>query len=605
MGHVIEFSCPPPDSGVRPTPWPSCLTKRSELSLGITALLQKGAIQEVPPLEVGLGFYSRIFLVPKLTGGFRLVLDLKALNKWVVRIPFRMETLQRVIPLVLPGHYMCTLDLQDAYYHVPIHPQSRRFLRFCVQGRHFQFLVLPFGLRSAPRVFTKVVAPVVAVLHLRGLLVYPYLDDWLIHAPSQSLLLEAQGVVCSVLRDHGFLLNLPKCQLSPSQDLVFIGARFRTDLGRVFLPVPRILTLVSLARRFLQGDSFPVRLWLRLLGLMAATVFTVAWARFHLHPLWLYLLSRWNPVSLELDVLLPVSPSVLPALLWWSVSEHLSQGLPLQPSPPVTLTTDASSFGWGATLGSLSLQGRWSLPESRRSSNWRELSAVFRAVMGFRVHLLSRHVLVRSDNTVTVAYLNRQGGVRSSSLNAVVIPLFCWAEGHLLSLSAVHIRGVDNGLADALSRCFPASLELSLTPVAFRLVCRRFGLPFLDLFASRLNAQLPRFCSRGPQEGCWGVDALSIPWPSRLLYAFPPLALIPRFLARMCREDRVVVVVLPFWPRRSWFPTLRLLAVQGPWFLPLSPSPLRSAPSLPLRRLRLSVWKLRGKVGVGEVSLNI
>ena len=227
--------------------------------------------------------------------------------------------------------------------------------------------------------------------------------------------------------------------------------------------------------------------------------------------------------------------------------------------------------------------------------------AVLRAVMHFQESLKGLSLLVRSDNLVTVSYINHQGGIRSQSLNSVARDLFQWAELSLISLRAVHIKGVDNVVADSLSRFFPSFQEMQLTRVIFQAICRRFGRPWVDLFASPHNAQLRRFCARTSHPGAWGVDALSIQWPCRLLYAFPPVPLIPRLLSRLLVEDRLMIVVVPFWPRRSWFPLLRALAVQDPWILPRFPSPIQSPMVLPSRGILLSVWKLKGGGGRVEV----
>ena len=83
---------------------------------------------------------------------------------------------------------MITLDLKDAYLHVPISPKHQKFLRFAVQTRqgvrHWQFKALPFGLAARPRIFTKVLAEVVSFLHLQGIALIPYLDDMLIFSPA-------------------------------------------------------------------------------------------------------------------------------------------------------------------------------------------------------------------------------------------------------------------------------------------------------------------------------------------------------------------------------------------------------------------------------------
>lgn len=95
-----------------------------------------------------------------------------------------MVTLHEILHLLNHSDFLASLDLEDAYFHIPIHPKHRKFLRFCVAGTHYQFKVLPLGLQSAPRVFTKCLAPVAAFLWLRGVQIFPYLDDWLVKASS-------------------------------------------------------------------------------------------------------------------------------------------------------------------------------------------------------------------------------------------------------------------------------------------------------------------------------------------------------------------------------------------------------------------------------------
>ncbi|KAJ1101769.1 hypothetical protein NDU88_006833 [Pleurodeles waltl] len=84
--------------------------------------------------------------------------------------------------------WMVSVDLQDVYFHIPILKSNRKYLRFVVGSQHYQFAVLPFGLTSAPRVFTKVMV-VAAHLRRKGIAVFPYLDDWLIKAKSPELVL--------------------------------------------------------------------------------------------------------------------------------------------------------------------------------------------------------------------------------------------------------------------------------------------------------------------------------------------------------------------------------------------------------------------------------
>ena len=79
---------------------------------------------------------------------------------------------------------MTKLDMGDAYYSVCVDKQSRRYLQFIFEGILYQFKVLVFGLSTEPRIFTKVMKPVVAFIRAKGILIIIYLDDILLAAPT-------------------------------------------------------------------------------------------------------------------------------------------------------------------------------------------------------------------------------------------------------------------------------------------------------------------------------------------------------------------------------------------------------------------------------------
>ena len=97
------------------------------------------------------GFYSRIFLVKKKTGRFRLIIDLSSLNKMMKVDHFQMETAASIRRAIPPGAWAVSIDLMDAY----LHPASRKYLRFFLEGTVYQFRALPFGISTAPFVFTN------------------------------------------------------------------------------------------------------------------------------------------------------------------------------------------------------------------------------------------------------------------------------------------------------------------------------------------------------------------------------------------------------------------------------------------------------------------
>ena len=93
-------------------------------------------------------------------------INLRPLNEYIRVRPFKMETLRSVICFVKLGNWLASIDLKDAYLHIPICPSHHKYLRFAFQGDCYQFGVLQFGLNTASMVWTKVLAPIMEILHL-------------------------------------------------------------------------------------------------------------------------------------------------------------------------------------------------------------------------------------------------------------------------------------------------------------------------------------------------------------------------------------------------------------------------------------------------------
>jgi hypothetical protein len=114
-----------------------------------------------------------------------------------------------------------TLDLRDAYLHIPMFPPHRKYLRFCVQGVHYQFRAMPFGITVAPRVFTKLMAAVGGHLRSQQIHIFMYLDDWLVKNQIRELLLHQLNQTIQLLVDLGLIINLDKCHLVHSQIITY------------------------------------------------------------------------------------------------------------------------------------------------------------------------------------------------------------------------------------------------------------------------------------------------------------------------------------------------------------------------------------------------
>ena len=145
----------------------------------IEKLLNKRAVERVQNPGTP-GFYSRIFLVPKKNGKLRLIIDLSLLNRYIKKQSFKMETVKSVRQAMRLNDWAVSIDLTDAYLHVPIHHQSRKYLRFVHEDQVYHFTALPFGMSLSPLIFSKLMDVIAAFLRQCDISVFLYLDDWLI-----------------------------------------------------------------------------------------------------------------------------------------------------------------------------------------------------------------------------------------------------------------------------------------------------------------------------------------------------------------------------------------------------------------------------------------
>ena len=276
-------------------------------------LLRKGAVEPAPQ---SLGFYSRLFLVKKASGSWRPIIDLSTLNGFITSSRFHMETPRSVLNSIRPGDWMISLDLQDAYLQVPVHHDSRRYLRFVVDGKTFQFRVLCFGLTTAPQVFTRIMAPVSAILHRHRVRMLRYLDDWLILASSKIACIQLRDRLLSVCTELCIQVNLTKSSLVPSQSLVYLGMEIHS-LPFIARPTPaRANNQIRLIEEFLSTSSPPASFWRRLLGHLSSLILLVSGGMIRMRLLQLCLKDQWDFLDDQFQV--SWSPLCREDLLWWS-----------------------------------------------------------------------------------------------------------------------------------------------------------------------------------------------------------------------------------------------------------------------------------------------
>ena len=197
------------------------------------------------------------------------------------------------------------------------------------------------------------------------------------------------------------------------------------------------------------------------------------------------------------------------------------------------------------------------------------------------------HVRLMMDNTTAVACVNKMGTSHSELCNSVTKSIWDFCTERNIWISAAYIPGKANVEADEESRRInhDAEWKINSDMLLKALLCLK-AKPDIDLFASRINFQFPKYMAYRPDPAAIAIDAFSVSWADRDFYAFPPFCIISRVLHKIIRDRAKGVLVVPNWASQCWYPRLARMLTQPPVLLPPGKN-LVSLPAQPARKHRL------------------
>ena len=576
-GYKLEFESLP-SLQCNPDPFYLPLSKDQQeiLDIEMEKFLEGHVIEPVPDIN-SPGFYSPLFLRPKTDKGWRIIINLSSLNRHLVYHRFRMETLTTVRQGLKKGDYAFSLDLSSAYSHVPVHAHSRKYLRFFWRNKAYQFRNLPFGLSPAPYVFSLIVSQVAKFFHSRSILSHFYLDDLQFFAHSRAVLLANKPTIIFVVQILGWLINFDKSDLDISQSNIYIGGDFQLAEGIVKPTPKRWNKIQDQIPKFCSLQQATAGRWASVLGTLTSTQDLTFLGRLQLRTLQYHLNQHWTDRN-DTSILIPISEECREALKWWLIEENVMTGVPLQPPvAEVTLYSDSSLTGFGSTLNDKQFSGTWSPAESKMHINYLEMLCVYLSLQHFQNDLIGKSVMVASDNSTVVAFINKSSGTRSKQLHDLTFTMLSYCFQNKITLRARHIPGRLNILADGLSRDGKViQTEWTLNTSVFQGVCLTWQVPNIDLFATCYNHKVPTYFSPIPDPQAAGVDSLAQDWSGVLGYAFPPPSIIQLVLNKVQETPHCqIILIVPKWERKNWFAHLLNLLIDVPRQLPQYPNLLK------------------------------
>lgn len=196
---------------------------------------------------------------------------------------------------------------------------------------------------------------------------------------------------------------------------------------------------------------------------------------------------------------------------WWITNLPIAEKSVICCDFDIAIFTDSSLEGWGIVMNEKSSGGQWDNEERENHINYLELKAVLLGLKTFCRELHNIHIRVRSDNTVTVICINRQGSTKAY-LNDITRDIWSFAIERNIWLSAEHVKGSENIQADKESRQFNSDTEWMLNTNVFDSITKVFGVPDFDLFASRINHQVPLYYSWRADPNAVATDAFMHKW---------------------------------------------------------------------------------------------
>ncbi|GFO41465.1 reverse transcriptase/ribonuclease h/putative methyltransferase [Plakobranchus ocellatus] len=289
---------------------------------------------------------------------------------------------------------------------------------------------------------------------------------------------------------------------------------------------------------------------------------------------------------------------------WWSALDHWNgRAFKSQCKEYVQMTTDASLEGWESNLmieSGYQAQGFWDLDMMGKSSNHREIMAVYLSLISFLPNIKGKSVQVLTDNVSTAAYINFQGG-QSLDLSEVATKMWSLALRHNITIKAKHLARHLNTVADGLSR-IPGQYEWSMHPCLFQYLDAVWGPHSIDRFASMNTTLCPRYNSLYLDPFTCGVDSLhQSDWATENNFVNAPIRLLDRVLEIICSQEAYATVIAPAWRAKTWYQKLKELSIGPPIRLPQAsqfciPHSIAMPEALKNHRWAWYAWRICGQI---------
>ena len=300
---------------------------------------------------------------------------------------------------------MASVDLEKAYYSVPIHPDHRKFLRFEFMGQLYQYCVLPNGISTAHYRFTKILRVVFSALRQQGNSLIVYIDDSLLVGETYQQCLKSVHDTVDLLQKAGFFINCDKSVLKPSQ--TSLGFTLNSKNMTISVGDAKVENLCRKYRNILNSKRpISIQEVASAIGTIISVLTTFVYGKRHYRALESCKISALKISGGDFSKPCPINEKAIWDLDYWLNNSSRDNGnsiCDIQAS--LEVFTDASMSMWGASFDETTYSQQWSysdLDYCNHHINALEALAVFYTLDKFCDIFNDKAIMVRCDNVTTV-----------------------------------------------------------------------------------------------------------------------------------------------------------------------------------------------------------
>ena len=420
---------------------------------------------------------SPMAAIPKPDGDVRLIHDCsrpagKAVNDYCTTDWHqKFSTVDSAAALMTEGCFFAKADLRSAYRSVKISDKSQKVTgfkwNFGDQEIYLKDTRLPFGGKLSPSIFHRITQAVKRMMARKGFnLLVVYLDDFLIIAESKEACAQALNCLIQLLRKLGFAIHWGKV-VDPTNKITFLGIELDSIAMTLRLPEEKLQCFREELQLFLQMRRATKRQFQSLAGRLSWAAGVVRGGRVFLRRVFDKISTLKHASHRAI-----IDSNVRADLIWWNefLSSFNGRSVLLDKKPIECVSTDACNEAAGGSFGLDWFYFNWAHDFPAASDlhiNEKEVLAVVLAAQRWAPVWRNKRVIIYSDNTVTVASVNK-GTSRNPMVMKCLRHPFWLSASYNFHLTSRFIRGIFNIAADSASRLHhPGHLERLLPFTGF------------------------------------------------------------------------------------------------------------------------------------------